>query len=58
MPLIQEPSDWKFSSYNAIISKNDTMLCRSEVIEWFNDVENFIYIHQYPPKLTGLETNF
>ncbi|MFH1320259.1 MAG: hypothetical protein ABII90_06340 [Bacteroidota bacterium] len=47
--------DWKFSSYNTILSCKPTLLMREEVIELFEDRENIIYCHQYPPKLTGLQ---
>lgn len=53
--LASEPRDWKFSSYQIIISKGPTMLYRKEVIEWFGDLENFIHCHRYPPEITGIE---
>jgi len=39
--------DWKFSSYNAIISGNTNSLLCKEVIELFDDLENFIYCHNH-----------
>ncbi len=36
---------YKHSSYQALISNNPTLLKRNEVIELFNDIENFKYNH-------------
>ena len=35
--------NWKYSSYNSIISNKPTNLKRKEVISLFEDVDNFIY---------------
>jgi len=35
-----------YSSYNSIVSQKSTLIMRDEVIELFNDIENFKYIHQ------------
>jgi REP element-mobilizing transposase RayT len=40
------PSDWKYSSYNSLISLKPTLLTRDEVISLFDTVDNFIYFHQ------------
>ena len=56
--LCKKPNDWNFSSYNALLSKSETSLKREEVINWFNDIENFIYVHQQEPKLSGIENLF
>ena len=39
-------SDYKFSSYQSLISTKHTLLERSAVIELFDSVENLKYIHQ------------
>ncbi|OQY03776.1 MAG: hypothetical protein B6I20_04335 [Bacteroidetes bacterium 4572_117] len=44
--FVKMASEWKFSSYNSIISKKETLLKRSEVINLFDDIENFIYCHR------------
>lgn len=44
-------SDWIFSSYNAILSSQPTMLQRQDVLAWFDSKENFIVAHKQ-----GLET--
>ncbi len=37
--------EWKYSSYNSILSEKPTLLEREEVINWFGDLENFIDMH-------------
>jgi REP element-mobilizing transposase RayT len=44
--LCVKPDDWKFSSYQSLISTGKSLLNREEVISWFDDLENFKYIHQ------------
>ncbi|GAA4060377.1 hypothetical protein GCM10022389_00870 [Flavobacterium cheonanense] len=41
---------YKFSSYKSILSNSKTKLKREEIINIFDDVENFIYSHRHPPK--------
>jgi len=38
--------DWNWSSYLTCISTKPTNLKRNEVIGWFDDIENFKYVHQ------------
>ncbi|MCF6181796.1 transposase [Lutibacter sp.] len=38
--------DYKYSSYQSLISKKDSLLKREEVLNLFNDVENFKYVHK------------
>ena len=42
-------NEWQYSSYNSIISEKATYIKREEIIEWFADVENFIYAHKLQP---------
>jgi len=44
--FVLNPVDWKFSSYAAIISNKATLLKREEVLEYFDDEENFKYYHE------------
>jgi len=37
--------EWKYSSYNSFFTKKKSLLKREEVIEWFDNLENFIFIH-------------
>ena len=43
--LVEKISEWKFSSYNSILSKKETLLKRNEVINLFEDLDNFIVCH-------------
>ena len=38
--------DYKFSSYQSLISSKPSLLKRAAVINLFNDVENFIFVHE------------
>jgi REP element-mobilizing transposase RayT len=53
--LCEKPENWKYSSYNALLSERQTTLRKEEVMDWFEDKENFIYCHRLPPKETGIE---
>ncbi len=44
--LCSKPDEWKFSSYNSIISDKETKIKRIEILKWFNDIESFIKIHK------------
>jgi len=46
--FVEHPADWKYSSYNAIVSKNKTLVKRNEVLEWFGGLANFMYCHLRP----------
>ncbi len=43
--FVQKPEDWKYSSYNSILSKKPTLVKRGEIIELFGDEENFKFCH-------------
>ena len=49
------PEQWLFSSYHAIISNKQTLIKRAEVINWFGDLENFIYCHRCPFDITDID---
>ena len=52
--LVEFLEDWKYSSYKTIVSNKNTLVRRKEVIELFDDVENFKYVHKLsPPNLAG-----
>lgn len=38
--------NWKYSSYNSILSSADTKIQREYILEWFNGKEEFIHFHQ------------
>jgi REP element-mobilizing transposase RayT len=50
-----EPKEWKFSSYNSILANSSPLVKKQEVIDWFEDKENFKYCHK---ALVELEVNF
>ena len=39
------PEEWQYSSYNAIISDKPTLVERQEVIDLFDDAQNFQFCH-------------
>ena len=46
--------NWKYSSYNSMLSKKPTLLNREDVLDWFGGLDNFIWMHttkniEYPP---------
>uniref|UniRef100_UPI003217E9D0 hypothetical protein n=1 Tax=uncultured Draconibacterium sp. TaxID=1573823 RepID=UPI003217E9D0 len=43
--FVNKPQEWKYSSYNAIISDKVTLVKRAEVLEWFGGLGNFMYNH-------------
>ena len=43
--FVDKPEDWKFSSYNAIISAKPTWVDSNKVLGWFGDLGNFKYCH-------------
>ena len=38
---------YKFSSFQAIISNNETKLARQEALSYFDGIDNFIYCHDF-----------
>ena len=43
--LCQHPQEWEYSSYRQIVERKNNMVECSEVIDWFGDMDNFIYCH-------------
>ncbi len=52
--LCKNPEDWAPSSFKILTSDYKTFLKRKEVIDWFEEKENFIYIHCAPQELSGI----
>jgi REP element-mobilizing transposase RayT len=52
--LMKEYSDWKYSSYNAIISDKPTKIKRSEVIEIFGSKEDLLVFHKQNKPRKGI----
>ena len=49
--FISRPSEWKYSSYNALISSRPTLVLREEVLKWFDGIANFMYCHLRPMEI-------
>lgn len=43
--LVNDFSEWKWSSWHSIISDKPTLLARNEVIKWFGNIEEFVKLH-------------
>jgi REP element-mobilizing transposase RayT len=43
--LVDGLDEWKFSSYQALVSKNPTFLQRKKVMDLYDDLENFRLVH-------------
>lgn len=37
---------YPWTSYKSIKSQKPTKLKRNDVIEWFDDIDNFVYLHK------------
>ncbi|MFN8310716.1 MAG: hypothetical protein U0T73_12205 [Chitinophagales bacterium] len=44
--LCATPGEWRFSSYNAVISTGKTHIAREEVLDWFGGLGRFIEFHE------------
>lgn len=44
--LTRAYEEWKYSSYNSIVSDKPTLIMKKEVLEWFGSKENFIEFHK------------
>ncbi len=53
--LCVDPAGWKYSSYRAIISDEPTFIVRKELIDSFDNIENFLFMHTLPPKKNDIE---
>lgn len=54
----QNYEKYKWSSYNAYLSKSPTRLCRDEALQWFDRLDNFIkYSEEYQTHKKSYEWN-
>lgn len=44
--FVEKVEDYKWSSYNSIISNKESLIERERVIDFFDDKENFIFSHR------------
>jgi len=42
----EQIADYPWTSYHSILSSKPTNLRRNDVIEWFDDLDNFVYSHK------------
>jgi REP element-mobilizing transposase RayT len=43
--ICKTPKDWKYSSFNTLVSEYPSFLVRDEVLNYFDDLENFLNVH-------------
>ncbi len=53
--LCDKANEWKYSSYKAICLNSITLIQKEKVLEWFDDLENFKFIHKHKPKDLKIE---
>ena len=51
----EHPSEYLWSSYLTCLSDKPTKLMRNEVIDWFGDKENFVFMHQKSIDIMAIE---
>lgn len=44
--LVEGYGDYKWTSYNDIVENRKTFVKSGEVVDWFNDIDNFVFFHQ------------
>lgn len=49
---------YKYSSFQSIISDKQTKLARNEVLNYFDDIDNFIYCHDFKNQLLSEKFTF
>lgn len=49
--FVKKMEDWKLSSYESYLSENLTKISRTEILDIFGGMENFIKYHQQPIEL-------
>lgn len=40
------PEDWNYSSFTAFLSDKPSRIMRQEAISWFDDMDNFNFMHK------------
>lgn len=53
--IVDDFRHYKFSSYQALISQNQTNLSRSEVLNWFGGLDEFLDYHNYLHNLNSMK---
>jgi len=53
--IVEDMSEYPWSSYLIILSTETTNLKRKEVIEWFDDLDNLIFFHRQQHELDNIK---
>lgn len=51
--LVNELSDWNYSSFNSIVSNKKSFLDRDEVISFFDSIQDFVLYHEENKQHSG-----
>lgn len=43
--LCRSPAEWPWSSFSDIIKNDSSFVLAAEVIAWFHDLQNFLFVH-------------
>ncbi|NOX46285.1 MAG: hypothetical protein GXO89_04830 [Chlorobi bacterium] len=54
--VVKDYVDYKWTSYSDFINNKKTFVMKDEVIDWFYDLDNFIFFHQEEHELFGLRS--
>jgi len=53
--LVRNFSDWKYSSYNTILSNKSTKIERSHILQLFGSIDEFIVFHKQNKTKSGID---
>lgn len=53
--LVKNFADWKYSSYNTILSNKSTKIERSNILQLFGSINDFIVFHEQNKTKSGME---
>jgi|SRR4051812_15631743 putative transposase len=54
--LCKKPDEWQYSSFNAIVKESHSLIQKKTVLDAFENLENFNYVHQQ--SLMSFESSF
>ncbi len=53
--FVKKPEDYLHSSYTSYLNMSDKEIAENEVIGWFDDIDNFRFVHEEPIPPSGLK---
>lgn len=53
--FVKSPESYEYSSYYSYISMSEEEIEENEVISWFDDIDNFRFVHKEAVTLSGLK---